>query len=298
MRLATWGKTWMIALAIAFSLFVLVFYFFDSPTEENLRKENTQLRTQYAILERRLDNSLKVMERLQERDDNFYRVMKGMEPMSRGQRLAGLDNENRYRELEKLNDAGLVTRLTQRMDLLERQLFAQVQSFNQLREAIGNEQEKLAHIPSVIPIKAGDFIISSGYGLRRNPINGSTILHEGIDLSASSGTPVFATGDGIIEKADRLAGLGNCIEISHGFDYCSRYAHLDRILVAEGDVVKRGQEIGRVGSTGASKEPHLHYEVIHKEKSQNPVNYFFMDLTPEQYTEMIRVADNAGMVLD
>ena len=139
MRMAAWGKTWTIAVLLAVVMFFVVFYCFDSPTEENLRAENAQLRAQYGILNRRLDNSLKVMDHIRDRDDNFYRVMMQMDPMSQTQRHAGLDNEERYRELQKMSDANLVTEVTRRMDLLERQLFAQVQSFDQLRVSVGQQ---------------------------------------------------------------------------------------------------------------------------------------------------------------
>lgn len=298
MRLASWGKTGFAAVVIAVVIFIIVFYFFDSPTEENLRIENSQLRTQYGILSRRLDNSLKIMEHIKDRDDNFYRVMMQMDPMSPSQRLAGLDNESRYRELQQLSDAGLVTRLTQSMDLLERQLFAQVQSFDQLRVTLGQQKEKLAHIPSVLPISISDYTMSSGYGYRRDPIYGSSKFHEGLDFAAATGTNVFATADGTISVAGRQAGYGNCIDIDHGYNYLSRYAHLSEVLVKEGEPVKRGQLIGKVGSTGKSTGPHLHYEVRFRGEPQNPVNYYFMDLTPEQYAEMIQMADNAGHVMD
>jgi murein DD-endopeptidase MepM/ murein hydrolase activator NlpD len=286
------------AVVLAAVLFFVVFYCFDSPTEENLRAENAELKAQYGILNRRLDNTLKVMDRIKDRDDNFYRVMMQMDPMSPLQRHSGLDNEARYRELQQLSDAGLVTYLTQRMDLLERQLFAQVQSFDQLRDAVGKQKDKLSHIPSVLPIKVEDYTMSSGYGYRRDPIYGSSKFHEGLDFSASIGTPVYATADGEITVAKREAGYGNCIDIDHGYNYLTRYAHLSEILVKEGSQVKRGQMIGKVGSTGKSTGPHLHYEVRFKGEAQNPVNYYFMDLTPEEYVEMIQMADNAGHVMD
>lgn len=298
MRLASWGRLWSMAVVLAAVLFFVVFYCFDSPTEENLRAENAELKAQYGILNRRLDNTLKVMDRIKDRDDNFYRVMMQMDPMSPLQRHSGLDNEARYRELQQLSDAGLVTYLTQRMDLLERQLFAQVQSFDQLRDAVGKQKDKLSHIPSVLPIKVEDYTMSSGYGYRRDPIYGSSKFHEGLDFSASIGTPVYATADGEITVAKREAGYGNCIDIDHGYNYLTRYAHLSEILVKEGSQVKRGQMIGKVGSTGKSTGPHLHYEVRFKGEAQNPVNYYFMDLTPEEYNEMIRFAENAGHVMD
>lgn len=298
MRLASWGKTWFIATLIAVFLFFIVFYCFDSPTEENLRNENSRLRAQYGILSRRLDNSLKVLEEVQDRDDNFYRVMMQMDPMSRSQRYAGLDNETRYKELQKLDDSGLVTKVAQGMDMFERQLFAQVQSFDQLRVILGNQKDKLDHIPSVLPLKMSDYTMSSGYGYRRDPIYGSVKFHEGLDFASTTGTPVFATADGTVSVAQRQSGYGNCVDIDHGFNYLSRYAHLSVIGVKEGVKVKRGQIIGRVGSTGKSTGPHLHYEVRFKGEAQNPVHYYFMDLTPEEYSEMIRMADNAGHVMD
>ncbi len=298
MRLKTFGKIFGLALILAVLIFTVIFYCFDSPTEENLRAENSQLRMQFNILNKRLDNSLKVLSRIQERDNNFYRVMLQMDPMTPNQRLSGLDNDSRYKELQRLNDAGLVTRLTQSMDLLERQLFAQVQSFDQIRETVGMEKDKLARIPSVLPLTKDSYTISSGYGYRRDPVYGSTILHEGVDLAAPIGTNVYATADGKITQAQRAAGYGNCIDIDHGYNYLSRYGNLSEILVKEGDEIKRGQLIGKVGSTGKSTGPHLHYEVRFKDEAQNPVNYFFMDLNPEEYSAMLQVADNAGLVMD
>lgn len=298
MRLASWAKTGITAVVLAVVIFFIIFYCFDSPTEKNLRAENSQLRSQYGILSRRLDNSLKVMERLRDRDDNFYRVMMQTDPMSSIQRHAGLDNEARYKDLQRLSDAGLVTQLTQRMDLLERQLFAQVQSFDQLRVAVGQQKDKMAHIPAILPVRIKDFTIASGFGYRRDPINGSSVFHEGIDFAAPMGTPVYATADGEIKNSGRESGYGNCIEIDHGYNYVSRYAHLNEILVQDGEKVKRGQKIGTVGSTGKSSGPHLHYEVRLKDASQDPVNYCFMDLTPHEYADIIQVAENAGHIMD
>ena len=286
------------SLVVGFLCFLIAYYGHGTPTEENLRQENAMLKSHYNILNRRLDNSLKVMTDIQNRDDNFYRVMMQMEPMSRTQRVAGLDNENRYKQIQKLSDGGLVKLLSQRMDLFERELYAQSISFDQLREEAGKQQDKLAHIPSIIPINVKDFTMSSGYGYRRDPVYGSTKFHAGLDFASQMGTPVYATADGVVESAVRRGGYGNCIDIAHGYNYLTRYAHLSEILVKSGDEVKRGDLIGKVGSTGKSTGPHLHYEVRFKDEPQNPVNYYFMDLTPEQYAEMIHEAENAGHVMD
>lgn len=295
-----WGflRIGCLSLLIGIGLYFVIFYSFEAPTEQNLRKENAILKSQYNILNRRLDNSLKVMANIQNRDDNFYRVMMQMDPVGYGQRLAGLDNEKRYRELQNTPDAGLVRLLTQRLDLFERQLYAQSLSFDQLKETASKQKDKLAHIPSVIPINIKDFTMSSGYGVRRDPIYGSSKFHTGLDFAAKTGTPVFATADGKVTEAGRQSGYGNCIDISHGYNYLTRYAHLSEILVKPGQEVKRGEMIGKVGSTGKSTGSHLHYEVRFKDEPQNPVNYYFMDLTPEEYAEMVQLAENAGHVMD
>lgn len=286
------------AVIVGVGIFLILFYAFDSPSEENLRKENAMLKSQYNILSRRLDNSLKVMGDIRNRDDNFYRVMLQMDPMSHSQRFAGLDNEQRYTELRKLPDGGLVKLLTQRLDLFDRQLYAQSISFDQLRQAATGQKDKLAHIPSIFPLSSSDFTLASGFGMRRDPVLGSAKFHSGIDLNAKTGTPVYATADGSVTFADRRSSDGNCVDIGHGFNYSTRYAHLSRISVGVGEKVKRGQIIGYVGSTGKSVGPHLHYEVVFKDKPQNPVNYFFMDLTPERFSSMVREAENAGNVMD
>lgn len=279
-------------------LFCLIYFSLGTSDEARLRRENSELKKQYNIISRRLDNSLTIMEDIRNRDDNFYRVMMQMEPMSQSQRYAGLDNERRYKDLQKLSDNSLVKLLTQRMDLFDRMIYAQSVSFDQLKSEAANQQEKIVHIPAIIPIQVREYTMSSGYGYRRDPVYGTTKFHAGLDFAAKTGTNVFATGDGTVEVAERKSGYGNMIDISHGYNYTTRYAHLKEILVKPGQTVKRGDLIGKVGSTGKSTGPHLHYEVRFKDEPQNPVNYYFMDLTPEEYDKMVLEAENAGHVMD
>lgn len=297
-RFLKWGLFLLASICLGVCFYFVFTLIWGSPTEANLRRENLSLKSQYNILNRRLENSLRVMSDIQKRDDNFYRVMMQMEPLSHSQRYAGLDNEERYKSLSKLNDSRLVMLLTQRLDLFDRQLYAQSLSFDQLRAVASEQSEKLTHVPSIIPINIKDYTMSSGYGYRRDPIYGTTKFHEGLDFAAAIGTDVYATADGFVLEADRKSGYGNCVDLSHGYNYVTRYAHLSEILVKEGQEVKRGDLIGKVGSTGKSTGPHLHYEVRFKDEPQNPVNYYFMDLTPEQYDEMVREAENAGHVMD
>ena len=288
----------MVAVVLAALFIIFSDYVLAAPSEKNLRAENKRLKSQYGVLSKRLDNMSVVMDRLAERDDNFYRVMMQLDPMSQTQRLSGLEEETRYKELSKLSDSRLVDELSGRMNILERKIYSQIQSFDQLRASLGDQQDKLAHTPSVIPINIKDYTMSSGYGWRRDPIYGSSKFHEGLDFAAAIGTEVFATADGVVKVARYQSGYGNCVDIDHGYNYVTRYAHLSEIDVKEGDLVKRGQFIGKVGSTGKSTGPHLHYEVRFKNMAQNPVNYYFMDLTPEEYYEMIRLAEDAGHVMD
>lgn len=286
------------ALVCGVGIYLIITYCLSVPTERNLREENDRLKAQYGVLQRRLDAAIQVMGDISARDDNFYRVMMQMEPMSDGQRFAGLDNDSRYKELRSLGDASVAMRLSRGMDLLERQIYSQSLSFDELRSAAGEQQEKLAHIPGVIPINIKDYTLASGYGYRRDPIYGATRFHEGLDFAAPTGTPVFATADGTVEVAERLGNYGNCIDVNHGFNYLTRYAHLSQIMVSPGQIVKRGEMIGRVGSTGKSTGSHLHYEVRYRGEPQNPVNYYYLDLSPQEYEEMIELAENSGHVMD
>lgn len=297
-RLVGWGRILLLSCLIGAGLFVLVFYCFESPTEENLKEDNTILRKQLRDMDKRLQQALLVMDRIRDRDDNFYRVMMQIEPMSREQRFAGLDNDGRYRSFQKMPDGKMLAELARSLDILERGLYAQSASFDQLRTSLGSQSDKLAHIPSIMPINVADYTISSGYGNRIDPIYGTTKFHAGLDFPADIGDPVFATAKGKVIFAGWKGGYGNCIDISHGYGYTTRYGHLSAIDVIEGQEVVRGDKIGRVGSTGKSTGPHLHYEVRLKDEPQNPVNYYFMDLTPQQYDQMVRQAEEAGHVMD
>lgn len=296
--MATLGRYLLVGSAIGAAMSALYLNAFNAPTERNLKEENRKLKSQYAILEKRLDRSLLVMEDIRNRDDNFYRVMMQMDPLSSMQRNAGINEADRLQEVEKLNDAQLVGRMNRSIDLLEHQIYSQSVSFDQLRAIAGEQKGKLASIPAIMPVHTGDYTMAAGYGYRRDPVYGTARFHEGLDLAAPTGTAVVATADATVESAGRKESYGNCIDLDHGFNYSTRYAHLSQILVEPGQRVKRGEIIGKVGSTGKSTGSHLHYEVRFKGEAQNPVNYYFMDLSPRQYADMIRLADNAGHVMD
>lgn len=297
-KLIRWSTMLAISVGVGVVLFIIVWSGFFSNSETELRQENTRLKSQYDILERRVDASMKVMENIRNRDDNFYRVMMQMDPMSAGRRYAGFDYEKGYASIRKMNDEALAERLSDEIDLLNRLLYSQSQSFDQLRATAQNQNKKMSGIPGILPLGLKHTEVASGFGSRVDPVNAERIFHNGIDFLADEGTPVYATADGKVEVSERQAAYGNCIDIGHGDSYMTRYAHLSELLVEPGSTVRRGDLIGRVGSTGKSSQPHLHYEVWYRGKVQDPVNFCFLDLTPKQYSELIRIAADAGSVLD
>lgn len=297
-RMRSLGILLVLGAVLAVGFYFLLFYLFETPTVENLTAENQELRQQYTLLDRRLDASMRILNEIQDRDSNFYRVLLQMEP----ERYLGANSAviplSATSGMKNLGDSKLVDRLFMRLDTLDKQLLHQAISFNKIRHVAQHNQDKLDHTPSVLPINIKDYTMSSGYGIRIDPVYRSHKFHAGLDFAADMGTQVFATADGKVSLADKKSGYGNCIDIDHGYNYVTRYAHLSKILVPEGKEVKRGELIGLVGSTGKSTGPHLHYEVLFKGTPQNPVNYYFMDLTPEEYDEMIEMAENAGHVMD
>lgn len=298
-RERTWAvvRQFVIGVVIGLALFLTVYYFVDFPREKELKAENAALRLRYRDILARLDESDAVMADIMQRDNNFYRVMLQADPMTAAQRYAGLERQRRDSSL--LADDELVRTVTRRMKALEHRLYAQSKSFDFLRQQALQQRERLDHVPAIQPVSESSLRqMASGYGWRVDPVYGTSKFHEGMDFSAPIGTPVYATGRGRVIEAGWQSGYGNCIDIDHGFNYTTRYAHLSKILVKKGQTVERGEKIGEVGNTGKSTGPHLHYEVRLKGTPQNPVNYYFYDLTPEQYDEMIGQADNAGHVMD
>lgn len=277
----------------------LIYMMIGTPSENALRIENSQLQAQYNVISHQLDDALKVMEDLQQRDDNLYRVILQSDPISPYIRKAGYGGTNRYEHLEKMANAEMIIETTQKLDQLNRQLYIQSKSYDEIVQLYKQNDEKLQCIPAIQPVANKDLkYTASGYGRRIDPIYKTVKFHHGMDFSANTGTPVYATGNGIIKSAGWESGYGLTIEIDHGFDYQTRYAHLNKINVKRGQKIKRGEIIGLVGSTGKSTGPHLHYEVVNKGRKVNPINYYFMDLTAEEYDQMIQMATNHGKVYD
>ena len=292
-RVMSYLRRLFVGMGLGAGSFIVLLLIFGSPSEKDLRMENSRLQAQYHILSSRLDESLQVMKGLQQRDDNLYRVMMQADPVADALRTPSYNKTNRYEDLMELPSAKLVVNTTQKMDLLERQLYIQSKSFDEVLALCKKHDEMLECIPAIQPVSNKDLKqTASGYGTRIDPIYKTVKFHSGMDFSANVGTPVYATGNGVVRKAGWEGLYGNCIQIDHGFGYVTRYAHLSKIDVRVGQKVVRGE------TTGKSTGPHLHYEVMVKGQIVNPVNYYFMDLNADDYDRMVEIAANHGKVFD
>ena len=290
----------LLSAALLGGLFFLLYWFLiDTPSIGSLMEQNSRLQSQYRLLSHKVDDALLVLGDIEERDDNLYRVLLEADPVPDAVRQSGYYGTNRYSELADMPLSELVISTSQKIDLLEKKLYVQSRSFNEVVELSREQDNKLACIPAIQPVSNKDLKrTASGYGYRSDPIYHVTTFHKGLDFACDTGTPVYATGNGVVTFASRQSGYGNMVVIDHGYGYVTRYAHLSKILVSKGQKVIRGEEIGAVGNTGKSTGPHLHYEVMIGENNVNPVNYYFMDLDADQYEEMIKLAENHGRVFD
>ena len=298
-RALSYARRLFVGMGLGAGFFLLLLLIFGSPSEKELRIENARLLAQYHVLSHRLDESLEIMQDVQQRDNNLYRMMLMAEPVSEAVRRAGYGGTNRYEQLLDMANSELVIHTTMKMDMLNRQLYIQSKSFDEVMELCKNHDEMLKCIPAIQPVSNKDLkMTASGYGMRIDPVYQTQKFHAGMDFSAHIGTPVYATGNGHVIGAGRKSGYGKLVQIDHGFGYVTWYAHLSAIKVRVGQQVLRGQIIGQVGNTGKSTGPHLHYEVRAKGKIVNPVNYYFMDLNADDYDKMIQIAANHGKVFD
>jgi len=286
--------------AIALGLVLLFFTLFDSPKEKELKREIDNLLVQYKLLDGQISNSSIILDELQERDDNIYRVIFEADPIDASIRKAGFGGVNRYKKYEGFNHSDLIGDLNKKVDQLSKAIYVQSKSFDDVLDLAQNKEEMLAHIPAIQPVANKNLKrMASGYGNRIHPVYKTKKMHWGMDFSAPKGTEVYATGDGKVEKVKRSKrGYGNQVRINHSYGYKTFYAHLDKYIVKKGQVVKRGDLIGYVGSTGTSTAPHLHYEVVKDKKKVNPVNYYFNDLTAEEYDRMLELSSQENQSFD
>lgn len=275
--------------------------FLPSPTEKKGRRELEALQLQYELLEKKMNQAEAVLKDLEERDDNIYRAIFEAEPVPKAMRYGGSGGDDRYNIFESYDNAELLVNTTERMDRIAKRLYVQTKSFDEVVKLARNKEKLIASIPAIMPINQKDLshAVTSGFGWRTHPIYKTAEFHPGMDFSAEQGTPIYATGDGIVVQADALAqGYGNHVVIDHGFGYKTLYGHMSRIAAKVGQKISRGQLIGYVGSTGLSTAPHVHYEVIRNNEKVNPINYYYNDLSPEQYQQLVELSKKESQSFD
>lgn len=288
------------AFLIAVLLVLLGDRFYDSPKEVQLKRENQQYELQFQLLNQRLDQLSTVVRDLRHRDDNIYRVIFEAEPLPDEIRQPGYGGVAQYQNFKSYDNTEVIAKTTKRLDHLSRSIYGLSKSYDEVVRLASKKKELLASIPAIQPLSNEDLgRVASGFGFRIHPVYKTRVFHDGMDFTAPRGTDVYATGDGVIEKVRySRRGYGNYIVVNHSFGYKTRYAHLKKSYVKEGQEVKRGEVIGAVGSTGLSTGPHLHYEVLHKGKQVNPINFFHNDLSPQAYTRLLKLANQNNQSLD
>ena len=274
--------------------------FFETPKDKLQAREIDNLKIQYAILNRKIDQVDEVMNALEERDNNLYRAYFNSSPISEEDRKAVFGVENRYKDLAGYNNSDLIINTTKRVDILTTQLVVQSKSLDEILKLAKSKEKLLAAIPAIQPIRNENLKrMASGFGYRSDPFTKARKFHEGMDFTAKTGTPVFASGDGIVSRADNSAsGFGNHIVIRHGFGYETLYGHLSRYKARVGQYVKRGDVIGYVGSTGRSEAPHLHYEVHKNGEVVNPLNFYYGNISAAEYVAISKIANQENQSLD
>ena len=272
----------------------------NTPKELSLQRELKNYELQFEILSRKMAQMDEVLANIEERDNNIYRIYFEANPIPEEQRRAGFGGINRYKSLEGFNNSDMIIGATQRMEIIQKQMVIQSKSLDEITKLAAEKEKLLASIPAIQPVNNEELTrMASGFGWRSDPFTKARKMHWGMDFTAPRGTPVYASGDGKIKRADnRASGYGKHIRLEHGYGYMTIYAHLSRYNVKVGEQVKRGDLIGFVGSTGRSEAPHLHYEVWKDGERINPINFYYGSLSAEEFENMLKYANQENQSLD
>ena len=272
----------------------------NTPSEVAQKRSIENFKLQFDILNKKLGQLEIVIADIENRDNNLYRVYFEASPIPQEQRRAGFGGVNRYKDLEGFDNSELIINTTKRLDILTKQIVVQSRSLGEIESLAKNKASLIEAIPTIQPIKNKDLTrVASGYGYRIDPFTKVRRFHYGMDFTAKRGTPVYATGNGIIKRADnRSSGYGKHIRIDHGFGYVSLYAHLSKYKVRRGQKVKRGDIIGYVGNSGRSVGPHLHYEIFKDNKKINPLNFYYGNLSAQEYEALLTQSNQENQSMD
>jgi len=296
-----YGMLFMLASALFGFLFVFIAsQYIESPRERALKHELSNLELQFDLLNKRVDNAFAALESVEERDNNIYRLYFEANPIPDEQRRAGFGGVNRYNKYEGYDNSKLIIESNKRLDQLQKAVVVQSKSLDEIAVLAEDKEKFLSAIPAIQPVRNKDLKhMASGYGYRTDPFTKVRKFHFGMDFTAPRGSPVYATGDGVVKRADNNStGYGKHIRIDHGYGYVSLYAHLYEYKVRANQKVKRGDLIAYVGSTGRSEAPHLHYEVFKDGERINPINFYYGNLSAEEYARLLEKASLENQSLD
>ena len=274
----------------------------ELPKTTVLRKRNAEWVSRMEEMNRWMDRADATLEGLSLRDNRIYRNIFGMNGIGDEVRESGFSGTSRYDELDRAGASPLLLATAKRMDALTKKAYVQSLSFDDVAALSKRAGDMASCIPAIPPLMTAPatYRLSSPFGYRSDPLNGSTKMHTGMDFACKPGNSIYATGDGVIETVRfELFGYGNSVMIDHGFGYKTRYAHMKTIYVTEGMKIKRGECIGETGSSGRVSGPHLHYEVFYRGNFVNPVNYMDLSMSEEEYRRMVEktAAESSNLMI-
>lgn len=284
------------ALVTSFILVSLAFRFIPSPQLKLAEARYEKMRQNYDMLVNQSKNLQQKMALLEQRDNQVYRSIFEANPLPDSARAKVTERKNEARKVAAINDDELSNELAKTLNNVSARITYQFASYNEVEKLIKNQGEKLASIPAIQPVSNRDLDrIASGFGMRIDPVYGTPKMHKGLDFTAPQGTPVYATGDGVVvESGFSEDGYGNKVVINHGYGYQTLYGHMVKVKARNRQKVKRGEVIGWVGSTGKSTGPHCHYEVHVNGQEVDPVYFFYNDLTPDQFDRLLKIASTGS----
>jgi len=287
------------AMVFASSAVFFAYKFLDSPKEKMLKREISVLRSEYKKVNKKMDQMELVLENLAHKDDNIYRVVFEAEPLDKNIRNANYGGADMYSDLSGFSNSNILMETAEKLDRLKNKIVVQSKSYDHLLDLVKQKSQMLASIPAIQPIDNKQLDrIASGFGYRIHPIYKVGKMHTGLDFTAPTGTPIYVTGDGVVKEILSNGGYGLHVIVNHGFGFETLYAHMSKTLVRVGQKVSRGEKIGLVGNTGLSSGPHLHYEVIKNNDKIDPANFFYNDLTPEEYEKLLELSKSHNQSFD
>ena len=288
------------AIVTGLIIVAIAFRFVDSPKEKLLKVQldrAEEVNRIYTDRYRDIDDRLKLLER---RDNEVYRSVFEATPIPDSARAKQIESKKELQLVAGMENSEMTEGIYNTLNTIYNRIANQEGSYKEIEKMIKNKEKLLASTPAIQPLSNRDLNrLSSGFGYRIDPVYKTVKFHPGLDFSAPQGTPIYATAEGTVQTAGNLGnGYGNHIVIQHGYSYSTLYGHMSRIKAKRGQRVQRGEVIGYVGSTGKSTGSHLHYEVFKGRKRLDPIYFFYNDLTPEQYQQILKLAASRNQSFD